>query len=300
MEIEEKNIENQELDDENEMQTVGGILRRARLKKGKTLNDVATELCIRRVYLEAIENVECKSLPVEPYRLGYVRNYAEYLGLNSARIVQSFKETALPKGNGKRNLKAVGEEFDYNGPGIKHIIIGMLALCAIVVCGYFYNKYSKEPQVEIVNEAPADVYPTPVILEETNDTVTSEEVPAVNEPEQEQAQAQAPEEEIVVEEEQESEAEAAENNEAAETNSGPRVRFVLTGDSWIELKHGDEVLLAKVYHKGFEYEIPYNEDLEISVGKHDNVQFYIDGELTEVATARKQTKIKLDKFLEKR
>ena len=290
MENEEKNIENQEVENEEDTQTVGDILRHARLKNGKTLNDVAAELCIRRVYLEAIENVDYKSLPVEPYRLGYVRNYAEYLGLNSARIVQSFKETALPKNSGKKNLKAIGEEFDSSGPGIKHIIMSMFALCVIAVCGYLYNNYSKEPSVEIVNEAPLpDVYPTPLIIEET-ETINEAKEPLTDEVEDVTEKENA----------DNKKREEVEEKEAAETKTAPRVKFVLTGDSWIELKHGDDVLLAKVYHKGFEYEIPYNEDLEISVGKHRNVKFYIDGKLTEVATARKQIKIKLDKFLEKR
>ena len=295
MENKEENIENQDVKSEDETQTVGDILRHARLKKGKTLNDVATELCIRRAYLEAIENVDYNSLPVEPYRLGYVRNYAEYLGLNGARIVQSFKETALPKNNGKKGLKAIGEEFDSNGPKIKHVILGIFALCLIAIGGYFYKNYAKEPLVEIVNEAPLeDVYPAPVILDEVDANVDAKTIPNDSEEEQKTDSDEITEEENA----QTDENEQTENE--AEEKFEPRIKFVLTGDSWIELKHGKEVLLAKVYHKGFEYEIPYNDDLEISVGKHGNVKFYIDGKPTTVATAKKQLKIKLDKFLEKR
>ena len=294
MKKETTDIEETELETEDETQTVGDILRNARVKQGKTLNDVAEELCIRRIYLEAIENVEYKKLPVEPYGLGYVRNYAEYLGLNSARIVQSFKETAMPKINNKKNLKAIGDEIDSNRPALKHVLWGILALCAIAAAWYFYN-YSNEPRVDIVNETPvSEIYPKPVILEEkeiieiSKDSETAETNSEQVQEDNDNQNAESKEDKTV-----ETKTEKAEKN-------APRIKIVLKGDSWIELKHGKDVLLAKVYHKGFEYEIPYNEDLEVSVGKQQNVQFYIDGKLTKVTTPRNQLRVKLDKFLEKR
>ena len=169
--IEEETSEKQE-----ETQTVGDILRNARLKQGKTLNDVADVLFIRRVYLEAIENVDYKKLPVEPYGLGYVRNYAEYLGLNSARIVQSFKETAMPATTGKKNLKAIGDEQKTNAPHLKHVIIGLAILIAAILGWKLYDKYSSAPEVEFMNDTPsAENYPTPVIIEETTQNIAVED-----------------------------------------------------------------------------------------------------------------------------
>lgn len=293
--MEEETVNNPNTSSDNDTQTVGDILRHARLKQGKTLNDVAEVLCIRRVYLEAIENVEYKKLPVEPYGLGYVRNYADYLGLNSARIVQSFKETAMPKVNGKKNLKAVGEDLSENGPHLGHVVLGILILFAALLGWNFYNKYSNEPSVEIVNETPlAESYPTPVILEDDEDEVevsaTEQEI-VIEQPEENQNE--------VVDENEENVEETQDEKTPTEENL-PRLKIVVIGDSWIELKHGKEVLLAKVYHKGFEYEVPYNDNLEVSVGKRNNVKFYIDGKLTEVTAPRRQMRIKLDKFLEKR
>ena len=291
-----ENIKTESLNDEtqNETQTVGDILRHARLKQGKTLTDVAEVLCIRRVYLEAIENVEYKKLPVEPYGLGYVRNYAEYLGLNSARIVQSFKETAMPKANGKKGLKAIGEEVDDNAPEFWHVICG-LVLLFVAVAGWNFYKHASAPTVEIVNETPLEEsYPTPVILDEeiAPEVLSVEEKIEIQDTETqvEQTTQEASSREEISEDIQEEKA----------NSDSPRIKISVVGDSWIELKHGQEVLLAKVYHKGFEYEVPYNDNLIVSVGKRSNVKFYIDGKLTEVTAPRRQMRIQLDKFLEKR
>ena len=301
-------MENEILEEENSEkqnnQTVGDILRHARLKQGKTLNDIADVLFIRRVYLEAIENVDYKKLPVEPYGLGYVRNYAEYLGLNSARIVQSFKETAMPKTTGKKNLKAIGDEKTNNAPHLKHVIIGLASLIMAVLGWRFYDKYSSAPTVEFINDAPSvENYPTPVIIE---DAVQNVAVENNGENQVEITSATDDKEALDSDENLENNNEETDNTETKpeETEQkeadAPRIKIVLVGDSWIELKHNNKVLLARVYHKGFEYEVPYNENLQVSVGKSNNVRFYIDGKLTKVTSPRKQIRVNLDKFLEKR
>ena len=302
-------MENEILNEETsekqeETQTVGNILRNARLKQGKTLNDVAKTLFIRRVYLEAIENVDYKKLPVEPYGLGYVRNYAEYLGLNSARIVQSFKETAMPDTTGKKNLKAIGDEQKSNTPNLKHVVTGLVLLIVAILGWKLYNKYSSAPTVGFMNDTPmAEEYPTPVIIEDTVENKTVENIdenpveqPSATDNEQELGNTENPEDDNAKTDEAETNAEEAEQTKA----DAPRIKIVLVGDSWIELKHNNKVLLARVYHKGFEYEVPYNENLQVSVGKSNNVRFYIDGKLTKVTSPRNQIKVNLDKFLEKR
>ena len=297
-------LEKETFEKQDETQTVGGILRNARLKQGKTLNDVAKALFIRRVYLEAIENVDYKKLPVEPYGLGYVRNYAEYLGLNSARIVQSFKETAMPASTGKKNLKAIGDEQKTNAPHLKHVVTGLVLLIVVILGWKLYDKYSSAPTVGFMNDTPmAEEYPTPVIIEDTVEEKTVENVdenpveqPSATDNEQEIDNTENPEDDNAKADATETNAEEAEQTKA----DAPRIKIVFIGDSWIELKHNNKVLLARVYHKGFEYEVPYNENLQVSVGKSNNVRFYIDGKLTKVTTPRNQIRVNLDKFLEKR
>ena len=62
---------------------VGALLRASRLRVGENLQDVAAMLCIRYPYLEAIESARYNELPGLTYAVGFIRAYAEHLGLDS-------------------------------------------------------------------------------------------------------------------------------------------------------------------------------------------------------------------------
>lgn len=72
-------------------QSVGELLRNARLAQGEDLTQVADGLKIRRAFIEALENDEFGSLPGTAYGIGFARAYADYLDLDSDEIVELFK-----------------------------------------------------------------------------------------------------------------------------------------------------------------------------------------------------------------
>ena len=79
---------------------VGTMLKEVRQQKGLKLNDIAKKLCVRKLYLDAIEESNYKELPPFPYGIGFIRSYASFLGLNGENIVELYKEethTAEPK-----------------------------------------------------------------------------------------------------------------------------------------------------------------------------------------------------------
>ncbi len=73
-------------------ESVAAELRRAREDVGRDLPRVAGDLKIRRVYLEAIEEGRFDDLPGTTYAVGFVRAYADYLGLDSIETVRRFKD----------------------------------------------------------------------------------------------------------------------------------------------------------------------------------------------------------------
>ena len=132
----------------DDAQNVGELLRNTRLKKGKTLGDVSKDLCIRKVYLEAIENLDTKNLPQMPYGLGFVRSYSEYLGLNSARIVQAYRQAAYAdEGKEIINEENAASAPEYNGPGLLHICIGLIGIAAVFAIWSGVSSYSQSKQV---------------------------------------------------------------------------------------------------------------------------------------------------------
>ena len=68
------------------------LLKTTRERAGQDLQTVAQVLRIRHVYLEAIEGGRFDELPGKTYVVGFVRAYAEYLGLDSEEVVKRFKD----------------------------------------------------------------------------------------------------------------------------------------------------------------------------------------------------------------
>ncbi len=73
-------------------ESIAAELRRGREDMGRDLVRIADDLKIRRVYLEAIEEGRFDDLPGATYAVGFVRAYADYLGLDTNAVVARFKE----------------------------------------------------------------------------------------------------------------------------------------------------------------------------------------------------------------
>ena len=83
------------------METFGKKLTEARTARGLDFDQVSRETNITRRYLEALEREDFSVFPGEPYLLGFLRNYCEYLGLNANEIISAYKnlkiqETPIP------------------------------------------------------------------------------------------------------------------------------------------------------------------------------------------------------------
>ena len=76
----------------NDRPGVGALLRASRLRLGEDLRGIAAILRIRYLYLEAIEEGRYADLPGPTYAIGFVRAYAEHMGLDSDEVVRRFKQ----------------------------------------------------------------------------------------------------------------------------------------------------------------------------------------------------------------
>ena len=74
------------------MSSVGETLRNAREEKGISIKQVAEATSIRIMYLEAIEKEQFDLIPGEVYLKGFIRNYANFVGLNGPELVEKYKE----------------------------------------------------------------------------------------------------------------------------------------------------------------------------------------------------------------
>ena len=73
-----------------DLASLGGVLRAAREERALTLEEVETETRIRVKFLEALENGDLSVLPSVAHARGFLRNYAQYLGLDANAMATQF------------------------------------------------------------------------------------------------------------------------------------------------------------------------------------------------------------------
>ncbi len=74
-----------------EKEGLGAFLRRAREKKDVTLRSISEHTRIRTYYLENIESGDFDRLPTGPVGLGFIRAFADAVGVDSRAVAESYK-----------------------------------------------------------------------------------------------------------------------------------------------------------------------------------------------------------------
>jgi cytoskeleton protein RodZ len=78
------------LADTEDTESVGNFLKRERLRKNKTLREVADETCIHINTLQALEGEKRSKLPAEVFVRGFISIYAQYLGLDVQEVLNRY------------------------------------------------------------------------------------------------------------------------------------------------------------------------------------------------------------------
>ena len=120
---------------------VGALLKASRLRIGEELSEVSDVLRIRNVYLEAIEDDRYQDLPGPTYATGFIRAYADHLGLDSDEIIHRFK--GWTSGEELLSNLVFPEPISQAGiPGGAIVFVG--ALVVILTYGVWYVNTSED------------------------------------------------------------------------------------------------------------------------------------------------------------
>lgn len=113
---------------------VGDILRRARLRMELTLEQIEYEIRISKAHLLAIEEGRFEALPGRIYTLGFIRTYAEHLGLDGEKMMALLRRQSGPKIEPKpMALPQDQVSEDISIPQIKTLFSLFLMLAIIIV-----------------------------------------------------------------------------------------------------------------------------------------------------------------------
>lgn len=77
------------------MESYGELLRKKREEKQVDVATAARETSITREYIEALEKEDSGAFPGDAYVIGFLRNYAEYLGLPSESVLSLYRNKLL-------------------------------------------------------------------------------------------------------------------------------------------------------------------------------------------------------------
>lgn len=136
------------------MKTVGSILQEARISKKLSLEQAETTTKIRLKFLRSIESDDYTDLPSVSYAKGFVKNYSEYLGLDSGRVLAFFRRqtaevtrsSVLPKGVSE----PMGKSMFQLTPG--KFLAGILVVLVLIFLGYLglqYRKLNQPPDLSV-------------------------------------------------------------------------------------------------------------------------------------------------------
>jgi cytoskeleton protein RodZ len=117
------------------LETVGQDLRAARLRRGDDLATVSRALKIRKDHLEALEEDRLEALPGRTYAIGFVRSYADYLGLDAVQSVERFKAEIAGRSDHVTPVQVIEEDEHRRLPQ------GWIIIAVVVIAALAYGAY---------------------------------------------------------------------------------------------------------------------------------------------------------------
>jgi cytoskeletal protein RodZ len=138
--------------------TLGEQLRAQRERKGITLEQAAADTRIREKFLKALEDGDYPSLPGAVYTRGFLRNYADYLDLETDELVVLYQQErggGPPEPTAKRSFKpyrpVVHQSFIFRP--VVFVPVLVLAFVGLFL-GYIYYQFTTFatlPKLEVLD-----------------------------------------------------------------------------------------------------------------------------------------------------
>lgn len=109
---------------------IGAALKAAREARRLSLDEVAGRTRVKSSYLAAIEDLRLGELPSRPFTIGYIRAYAQALGMDADAAADRFRSDDPAPDQPLRNPIGVPEERD---PRLTVMVVGLAFVIAAIV-----------------------------------------------------------------------------------------------------------------------------------------------------------------------
>ena len=114
---------------------IGDVLKRERERRGYDLQQIADYLCIRRGLLAAIEGSRYEEFPADAYVIGFLRSYADLIGLNGQEAINHYRHEMAGR---RRKPDLVVPTPISEGRAPTAVIMGAAALASLLIYILWY------------------------------------------------------------------------------------------------------------------------------------------------------------------
>ncbi|MDQ3943089.1 MAG: DUF4115 domain-containing protein [Actinomycetota bacterium] len=265
---------------------IGPVLEQARKERGLTLDDVEQATKIRKRYLAGLEREDYGVLPDAVYAQGFLKTYANYLGLDGEDLSRQLKDRRKP-----RRVRAINygppKRSDFEQPlitpggligtqkrkvsttSILTVVVAVFALAAVIGTLYYVGRGA---QTNTDGKAPP----------------WSAEKDAPN-PEQDASRAEAPEGDSGTKnagEGQAGQSKGEDGNEAAAQEEDPEappdtlqvVVNVQQRPSWLSIQSDGILAYEDIAQPGFSQTFEADRELSITTGDAGAVTVEVNGQ----------------------
>jgi len=292
-----------DIDSASVVQSVGHLLRRARMARGMSIDDVSRQLRLSAQQIEAIEKEDFEKLPGRTFLRGFIRNYANLVQLDSIPLLQLLPESAPVISTYERTPfknKQISFSSNREGSGNNQLVI-VIVLFIIILGIYFIfenNSWNKESDNNYVdNEVKVDSETTSVEIQLPLSTNVKNAVdPQANKISETSNQ---------INNQKNSEVEPNVKTEAIQTEIKPIVKgvensttttsdlgnlhFKFAADSWIKVIDATgAALLEQIKTAGTEQIITGKRPLSIVIGNASGVNLTYNDNAIDILSYRRQ------------
>ena len=127
---------------------IGSSLREARLRKSLDFPEIESDTKIRGKYLQALEEERFDLLPGESYIKGFLRNYAEYLGLDGQVYVDEFNSRYVAPAEVQsiraRRTAQARRQRRLQGGVLVSVLLGIALVTALVIVAWTAGSPAKQ------------------------------------------------------------------------------------------------------------------------------------------------------------
>jgi hypothetical protein len=122
---------------------IGNSLREARVRQGLEYPQIELATKVRAKYLRALEEEQFGVLPAQPYVKGFLRTYAEFLGLDGQLYVDEFNSRFVSESfdevPAKKMSPRIRQERNVERKVLLLALAGIAVLTALVIVAWKYG-----------------------------------------------------------------------------------------------------------------------------------------------------------------